>query len=229
MSNFEPRAVPPAESAPPPWSAAVEQSGKALPEPVLPPAEQSTARSADTPPLFAAGQAPNASPASAIAPDQSAQAGSGSPPPAPVETLNAQKPRGRPFQPGQSGNPLGKPKGSRNWVTRALEALIDDQGEALIARAVQKALDGDSPMLRALLNRLVPRRTDRTVEFAIPEIKTAADAHSASSAILAACSHGELSPSEAAEVMALISMHVNTIKAAEYEERLCALEGKKMP
>ncbi len=228
MSSVEPTAVSPAESAPPPRSAAIERPGKALAEPVLPPAEQSTATSADTPPLLAAEQAPNASIAPTIAPDESAQAGSGSPPPAPVDTLNAQKPRGRPFQPGQSGNPLGKPKGSRNRVTRALEALIDDQGEALITRAVQKALDGDSPMLRALLNRLVPHSTDRTVEFAIPEVKTAADALSASSAVLAACSRGELSPSEAADVMALISMHLKTIEIAEFEERLSALEKRQV-
>jgi hypothetical protein len=212
MSDIEPTAAPPAESAAPPRSAATELPGKALAEPVLPSAEQSTATFADI------------STASTIAPDQSTQAGPGLPPPAPVETLNAPKPRGRPFQPGQSGNPLGKPRGARNRLTRALEALIDDQGEALIARAVQKALDGDSPMLRALLSRLVPHRTDRTVEFAIPEVKTAADALCASSAVLAACSHGELSPSEAADVMALISRQVRVIEVAELEERLSALE-----
>ena len=36
-----------------------------------------------------------------------------------------EKQRGRPFEPGQSGNPNGRPKGARNSVTRALEALID--------------------------------------------------------------------------------------------------------
>jgi hypothetical protein len=142
---------------------------------------------------------------------------------------NGQNRRGRPFERGQSGNPNGRPKGSRNRITAALEALIDARGEALVEKAIQNALQGDSPMLRILLNRLVPCRPDRTVEFAIPEIKTAADAHSASSAIIAACSRGELSPSEASDVMSLISMHVNTIKAAEFEERLCALEGKKVP
>ena len=29
------------------------------------------------------------------------------------------------FQPGQSGNPAGKPKGARNRTTLAIEALID--------------------------------------------------------------------------------------------------------
>jgi Family of unknown function (DUF5681) len=58
---------------------------------------------------------------------------------------SAQKQRGRPFQPGQSGNPNGRPKGARNRVTRAVEALIDGQGEALGAKAVEKALQGIPP------------------------------------------------------------------------------------
>ena len=81
----------------------------------------------------------------------------------------AQK-RGRPFEPGQSGNPNGRPKGARNHVTRAVEALIDGQGEALGAKAVEKALNGDSPMLRALLSTLLPPR-ERTVEFELRRLR----------------------------------------------------------
>ena len=86
-----------------------------------------------------------------------------------------EKQRGRPFERGQSGNPNGRPKGARNLVTRALEALIEGQGEALGAKAVEKALEGDSTMLRALLSTLVPPR-ERTVEFELPKIESAADA-----------------------------------------------------
>src|SRR6202011_1545790 len=125
----------------------------------------------------------------------------------PLAEQGAQK-RGRPFEPGQSGNPNGRPKGARNSVTRALEALIDGQGEALGAKAVEKALDGDSPMLRALL---APRR-ERTVEFELPKIESAADARKASSAVISACAAGELSPHEATEIMGLISTHVRTIE-----------------
>jgi hypothetical protein len=139
----------------------------------------------------------------------------------------AEKQRGRPFEPGQSGNPSGRPKGSRNRVTQAIEALIDGQGEAIGAKAVEMALKGDSSMLRAMLNTLVPRRRDRAVEFELPPVDTAADALKASSAVLAACSRGELSPNEAAEIMGLISTHVRTIEVAELETRLSALEKRQ--
>jgi hypothetical protein len=39
------------------------------------------------------------------------------------------------FKPGQSGNPIGRPHGSRNKATLALEALLDDEGEAITRKA----------------------------------------------------------------------------------------------
>jgi len=146
----------------------------------------------------------------------------------PLAEQGAQK-RGRPFEPGQSGNPNGRPKGARNSVTRALERLIDAQGEALGAKAVEKALQGDSPMLRALLSTLVAPRRERTVEFELPKIESAADARKASSAVISACAAGELSPHEATEIMGLISTHVRTIEVAELEARLSAVEKRQEP
>jgi hypothetical protein len=139
-----------------------------------------------------------------------------------------EKQRGRPFERGQSGNPNGRPKGARNIVTRALEALFEGQAEALGAKALEKALEGDSTMLRALLNTLVPPR-ERTVEFELPKIESAADALKASSAVIAACAAGELSPHEATEIMALISTHVRTIEVAELEVGVTALEKRQQP
>jgi hypothetical protein len=118
------------------------------------------------------------------------------------------------------------PKG-RATVTRAIEALIDGQGEALAAKAVEKALKADSPMLRALLRTLVPPRRERTVEFELPKIESAADGLKASSAVIAACAAGELSPQEARQIMELISTHVRASEAAERAGQVAALEEKQ--
>jgi hypothetical protein len=98
--------------------------------------------------------------------------------PTPAAVNKAEIKRGRTFEPGQRGNPSGRPIGSRNRVSRAVEDLIHGQAEALGAKAVKKALKGagDAIMLRALLNTLVPPRRDRAVEFELPKIETAADA-----------------------------------------------------
>jgi hypothetical protein len=143
-------------------------------------------------------------------------------PPTPGEDT-AQK-RGRPFEPGNSGNPHGRPKGSRNKTTLALEALLDGEAAAIIRKAIEKAVDGDMAALRLCVERVLPARRDRPVAFELPKIETAADASKASSAVLAACAEGTLSTREAAEVMALIATHRKTLELTEIEERLRALE-----
>ena len=83
---------------------------------------------------------------------------------------SARKQRGRPFQPGQSGNPAGKPKGARNRATLAAEALLDGEATALTRKAIELALAGDSTALRLCLERLLPARKERLIEFSLPAI-----------------------------------------------------------
>jgi len=134
--------------------------------------------------------------------------------------------RGRPFQPGQSGNPKGRPKGSRNRVTLAMDALIEERSEEIVNTTIDKAVAGDAQILRALLRTMLPPRRDRPVEFEVPSINTPADAVAASNAVLTACANGALTPSEAHEVMGLIAMHMKTIDVTVLDQRLSDLEKK---
>jgi hypothetical protein len=80
---------------------------------------------------------------------------------------------------------------------------------------------------QSLLSTLVPPRRERMVEVELPKIESAADARKASSAVIAACAAGELSPREASEIMGLISAHMGTIEVAELEARVDGLENKR--
>jgi hypothetical protein len=73
--------------------------------------------------------------------------------------------RGRPFEPGKSGNPKGRPKGSRNQATLLAEALLDGEAEAITRKLVDKALEGDTTALRLCLDRLVAPMRERRVTF----------------------------------------------------------------
>lgn len=130
------------------------------------------------------------------------------------------------FKPGQSGNPNGRPKGARNKTTRAVEALLNGQHEALTQAAITKALAGDTTALRLCLDRIAPARKDSPVTFALPPIKSAADTVAASSALLDAVAEGEVTPDEAGRVMALLTAHRSLVEAGELESRLAALEAK---
>jgi hypothetical protein len=133
------------------------------------------------------------------------------------------KPRGRPFAPGVSGNPRGRPKGSRNKATIIIGALREGEAEALARLLVEKALAGDPAALRICMKRLwVPKR-GRRVEFDLPELSGGAAA--ASQAILRACAAGSLSPREATDVMGLISRHFRNLKLTKLEAMLAELDG----
>jgi hypothetical protein len=130
------------------------------------------------------------------------------------------------FQPGQSGNPGGRPKGSRNKATLALESLLDGEAEALTRKAIELALGGDMTALRLCLDRILPARKDRPVVFELSAIESAADAKMASAALLAAVAVGSLTPSEAAEVGKLIDAYLKAIEVTEVLARLEKLEQK---
>lgn len=137
---------------------------------------------------------------------------------------NGRKPDGT-FAPGNKAG--GKPRGARNRVTRAIEALLEGQHEALTQTAVDKALEGDMTALRLCLDRLCPPRKDGPVSIELPPVKSAADAVEASSALLAAVAAGDVTPDEAGRVMALLVSHKAIIEAGDFEARLAALEKKQ--
>ena len=131
---------------------------------------------------------------------------------------------GRPFEPGQSGNPTGKAKGTRNRTTVALEAILQDEAESITRKAIELAQAGDTVALRLCMDRLIPVRKDRPITFTLPEIETAADLTKATRALLEGVANGEITPSEAAELSKLVEAHTKAIEAVDLATRLTALE-----
>ena len=129
-----------------------------------------------------------------------------------------------PFEPGQSGNPAGKAKGTRNKVTLAIEALLDGEAEALTRKAIELAKAGDMAALRLCMDRLAPPRKDRLVMFELPTITCAADAVKASAALVTAVAIGDLTPAEAGELGKLIEAYVRALEATDFAARLENLE-----
>ena len=109
----------------------------------------------------------------------------------------------------------GRPKGSRNKATIAIESLLKSQAEALTQTAVTVALEGDSVALRLCMERIAPAPKDQPISFSLPKMNSALDASEAAGSVLTAVSDGALTPIEATRVMGLI----------EIEQRLQALEA----
>jgi len=129
-----------------------------------------------------------------------------------------------PFKSGQSGNPGGRKKGSRNKATVAAQTLIEEDAENITRKCVEMALEGDITAIKLIMERLIPIRKDLPVGFRLPVIKSAENLFKASGAILKAVSKGELTPQEAQSISGVLEVHRRSLETIELEKRLGELE-----
>ena len=131
-----------------------------------------------------------------------------------------------PFEKGESGNPAGRPPGSRNRATLLMESLLADDAEAIGRKAVEMAKGGDLAAIRLCVDRLAPARKGKPVFFELPPLEKPADSVVAAAKIAAAVADGELTPSEAAELAKVVEIYVRTIELKQFDERLTRLENE---
>lgn len=129
------------------------------------------------------------------------------------------------FKPGQSGNPRGRPAGSRNKATLAVEALLDKDARKLTRKAVDLALKGDTTALRICMERICPPRKSNPIRFDLPTMINSGDVRAAALAVLQAVSEGSISPDEGAAVVPIIETARRSIETDELGTRLEALEA----
>jgi hypothetical protein len=127
------------------------------------------------------------------------------------------------FQPGQSGNPAGRPRGARNRATLIAEMLFDGEIETIVRRLIDNAVAGNMQAMHLCLDRVAPRRGP-AIAFALPPLARSADAVAAMAAIAAGLAEGELSASEAEALSKVVERYLHTLETATFEERLSKLE-----
>src|SRR3954453_10101028 len=132
------------------------------------------------------------------------------------------------FQKGQSGNPHGKPKGTRHRVTVAAETLLEGEAEAITRKAIELAKQGDGPALRLCMDRIYPARKDRPVRFRLPPLEKVGDAVAANAALVGAVASGDLTPSEAGELAKLVDAYTRAVEATDIQDRLTKLEAAQV-
>jgi hypothetical protein len=138
-----------------------------------------------------------------------------------------QQRRGRPFQPGQSGNPRGRPAGSRNRVTALLDHLAEADAGDVLRAIIAKARAGDPRCADLVLSRVWPQRKGRAVIFDLPPLITTTDLSAALGIIAASVASGELTPEEGQSVAAVLEIQRRAIELVELETRVAALEAKR--
>jgi Family of unknown function (DUF5681) len=134
--------------------------------------------------------------------------------------------RGRPFRPGQSGNPQGKPRGVRNRATRLLDKMAETDAADVLGTVISRAKKGDITAAAMIMARVWPPRKGRPVTFDLPPLTTAADLASALGSIAQAIGAGILSPEEGQAVGAVLEMQRKALELTELETRIAVLERK---
>jgi hypothetical protein len=136
-----------------------------------------------------------------------------------------EKQRGRPFQPGQSGNPAGKPRGARHAALLALDAIGAEGAQDVLRKVVEDAKGGDMRAAEILLKRLWPERKGRPINVELPAMETPGDLVKAVGAVTNAVAQGDITPEEGQALAGIIETHRRAIETEDLERRLAAIEA----
>lgn len=137
----------------------------------------------------------------------------------------ALRPNGsRGFMPGVSGNPSGRPKGTKAKKTLIAQEFEKD-GSKVARVVIDAALAGDITAANIVLQRLAPALKVRAekVQF---ELDSQAPLTHQAGQVLAAVALGEIDPDTGQVLINCISAFAGLRQVDELDERLRALEGK---
>ena len=130
------------------------------------------------------------------------------------------------FKKGVSGNPKGRPKGSRNAATNAALALLEGEAEALSRKAIEMALAGDVIALRLCLERIAPPIRERQIQgVSITAPTGPEDVADSVGQLVTLLASGEVLPSEAAAICAVLEQYRRHSEAADLDARIEKIEN----
>ena len=144
-----------------------------------------------------------------------------------IQGRESTKDRSTTWKPGTSGNPAGKPAGTRNKATAMVQALLDGEAESITKAIISAAQNGDMTAARLVLERLSPPVRERAISIDLPETSSASGISAAQQAIVKAVGAGELLPSEANTLAGIVESRRKAHETEVLEARIAALEARK--
>lgn len=131
------------------------------------------------------------------------------------------------FQPGLSGNPRGKIRGSRHRVTILAERMMQDDARDVVQAVVDAAKDGDMVAARLVLDRVLPARRGRPLQLSLPPVTTPADLSAAVAVLVAEVAAGRLTAEEGAAVGALLGLQGKILELNDLARRVTEIEARQ--
>lgn len=134
------------------------------------------------------------------------------------------KPPPHAWKPGESGNPAGRAAGAGEIAK--LRAAIAEHVPSIVEQLVTAAKAGDVQAARLILERVLPpmKAIEQAVELQLPNAGTLT---AKASAVLSAAAAGELSPSQAAQLIAALGTLAKITEIDDLAARITSLEEKQ--
>jgi hypothetical protein len=139
-----------------------------------------------------------------------------------VTRKNAENTRGRPFEPGNPGRPLG----ARNRASVILDGIGAEAASDILQAVIQQAKDGDVAAAKIILDRLWPPSKGRVLAFELPAVASLADIKTAHISVLVAVATGAITPDDATTVASILDSSRRAIETVELEARIAAIEAR---
>ena len=108
------------------------------------------------------------------------------------------------FEPGQSGNPAGRPPGARNKKTLEVEEMLGQRAEATVREILDRADRGDPAAMRLCMERMAPTGANRPVAIELPPINTPDDVAAATRVVMKALAAGAISARETINLLTVV-------------------------
>ncbi len=130
------------------------------------------------------------------------------------------------FQKGNSGNPKGRPKGSKNRATLLAMAAMEGELDAVVRKVIEAAKNGDLVAARLVVDKLIPAAKSRPLSIQLPPLADIAACREAQASVFSAVANGELLPDEGEQLSTLIEHQRKGLEAETILARLTAIEER---
>jgi hypothetical protein len=146
----------------------------------------------------------------------------------PTITITAEpklrKNRSGQFAKGTTGNPAGRPRGSRNKATLVMETLLEGEAGQLIRKAIEIGMAGNVNAIRLCLERVYPPLKDRPIHLDLPPVETLPQISSAISKVFMSIGEGNITPSEGETLANILAVQTNVVTTGDLDRRMTTLE-----
>ena len=127
------------------------------------------------------------------------------------------------FEKGVSGNPNGRPKGSRNKLTQLAQKLLENGAEEIVTAIIEKAKAGDSTAQRLCFERILPPMRLSVLQIDLPKLETPQDILKGYDTLIDSLGRGDLTLEELdrlSDVLENKRKAIETVVLAEEMERI---------